>query len=99
MSDLQSRGRDPTNASRVLLHLEGSRLANKLVTAPSLFADLSEFREKLARKGLKPATINRINCALRAALNLTAENDERITRRPWKTALKALGTRKLASAT
>jgi integrase len=32
---------------------------------------------------------DRINRGLKAALNLTAENDERITRRPWKTALKA----------
>jgi integrase len=91
MSDLQTRGRDLRNASRVLFHLEGSRLANKLMTTSSLSDDLSEFRDQLAIKGLKPATINRINCALKAALNLTAENDERITRRPWKTALKAIG--------
>jgi hypothetical protein len=27
----------------------------------------------------------------KAELNLAADNDERITRRPWKTALKAIG--------
>jgi hypothetical protein len=43
MSDLQSRGRDPTNASRVLFHLAGSKLANQFITAPSLAEDLSEF--------------------------------------------------------
>jgi integrase len=90
-SDLQTRGRDPKNAARVLFHLAGTKLANKLITVSSLADDLSEFRDQLARKGLKPATIDRINRAFKAALNLTAETDERVTRRPWKTALKAIG--------
>jgi integrase len=89
-ADLETRGRDPANASRVLFHLAGTKLANKLLTASSLSDDLSEFRDHLAAKGLKPATIDRINRAFKAALNLTADNDERVTRRPWKTALKAL---------
>jgi integrase len=91
MGNLQSRGRDLRNASRVLFHLKGTRLANKLLTASSLADDLSEFRDHLAAKGIRSATIDRINRGLKAALNLTAENDERITRRPWKTALKAIG--------
>jgi integrase len=90
-SDLQNRGRELKNASRVLFHLAGTRLADKLVTASSLADDLGEFRDQLARKGLKPATVDRINRAFKAALNLTAETDERVTRRPWKTALKAIG--------
>jgi len=90
-ADLERRGRDVRNASRVLSHLAGTRLANKLLTASSLSDDLSEFRDRLAAKGLKPATVDRINRVFKAALNLTAENDERITRRPWKTALKAIG--------
>jgi hypothetical protein len=89
--DLMRRSRDTANASRVLFHLEGTKLANKLLTASSLSDDLGEFRDHLAAKGLKPATIDRINRAFKAALNLTANNDERITRRPWKTALKAIG--------
>jgi integrase len=92
MADLVRRGRDTENASRVLFHLTAlPKLANKLLTASSLSDDLSEFRDRLAAKGLKPATIDRINRAFKAALNLTADNDERITRRPWKTALKAIG--------
>jgi hypothetical protein len=91
MADLMRRGRDTRNASRVLFHLAGTKLANKLVTASSLSDDLSEFRDALAAKGLKSTTIDRINRALKAALNLAAEADERITRRPWRTALKAIG--------
>jgi integrase len=92
MADLVRRGRDTENASRVLFHLtELPKLANKLLTASTLSDELSEFRDRLAAKGLKPATIDRINRAFKAALNLTADNDERITRRPWKTALKAIG--------
>jgi integrase len=91
-TDLENRGRDLSNASRVPFHLAGTKLANKLLTASSLSDDLSEFRDHLAAKGLKPATIDRINRAFKAALNLTAENDERITRRPWKAALKNIGS-------
>jgi integrase len=90
-TDLEIRGRDPANAARVLSHLEGTKLADKLMTASSLSDDLSEFRDSLAAKGLKPATIDRTTRALKAALNLAADKDERITRRPWKTALKAVG--------
>jgi integrase len=90
-TDLETRGRNPNNASRVLFHLSGTKLANKLLTASSLSDDLSEFRDHLAAKKLKPSTIDRINRAFKAALNLTANNDERITRRPWKAALKAIG--------
>jgi integrase len=55
-------------------------------------APTAQFRDHLAAKGLKPATIDRINRAFKAALNLAAENDERITRRPWRAALKAIGS-------
>jgi integrase len=91
-SDLETRGQDTSNASRVLFHLAGlPKLGNKLLTASSLSDDLSDFRDHLAAKGLKSATIDRINRAFKAALNLAAETDERITRRPWKNALKAIG--------
>jgi integrase len=91
-TDLQTRGLDTRNASRVLFHLKGTKLGDKLVTASSLADDLSDFRDRLAAKGLTPATIDRTTAVFKAALNLTAEKDERITRRPWKTALKSIGT-------
>jgi integrase len=75
----------------VLFHLAGTKLANRLLTAPSLSDDLREFPSQLAATGLTPATVDRTTAAFRAALNLAADTDERITRRPWKTALKAIG--------
>jgi integrase len=90
-TELETRGQDPANASRVLFHLAGTKLPNKLLTASSLSDDLREFRDHLAAKKLKLATIDRITNAFKAALNLAADSDERITRRPWKTALKAIG--------
>jgi integrase len=95
--DLEARGNDPENARRVLLHLKGSKLANKLLTASSLSDNLSEFRDHLVAQGCKPATIDRTFHAFRAALNLAAENDERITRRPWKAALKDIGSGETAA--
>jgi hypothetical protein len=91
-TDLETRGQDAANATRVLFHLEGTKLANKVVTASSLSEELKEFRDRLVAKKLKSATIDRTTNAFKAALNLAAENDERITRRPWKTALKAIGS-------
>jgi hypothetical protein len=67
-------------------------LADKLLTASSLSDDLSEFRDQLAANRLKSAKIDRINRAFKAALSLTADTDECITRRRWKTALKAISS-------
>jgi hypothetical protein len=73
-SDLEGRGQDPANAMLVLRHLAKlPKLANQLVTASTLSDDLSKFRDHLAAKGLKPATIDRTNCALKATLNLAAD--------------------------
>jgi streptomycin 6-kinase len=94
-ANLVTRGHDPANATRVLFHLaELPKLANKLVIASTLSDDLGEFRDSLAAKGLQPATIDRINRPFKAALNLTAETDERVTRRPWKTALRPSAERR-----
>ena len=87
-ADLENRGRDPKNAARVLSHLSET-LAGRTVTASSLSDDLADFRETLGKK-VKPATVDRITAAFKAALNFAADGDDRITRRPWKTALKAV---------
>jgi hypothetical protein len=89
-TDLVNRGHDPKNASRVLFHLS-AKLANKVVTGSSLSDDLAAFRDEVAKK-VKPATFDRITNAFKAALNGAADREpERITARPWKTALKAIG--------
>jgi len=87
-ADLENRGRDPKNAARVLTHLSDT-LAGRTLTAPSLSDDLVAFREGLGEK-VKPTTVDRITNAFKAALNFAADGDERITKRPWKAALKAI---------
>jgi integrase len=87
-ADLDTRGGDPGNAARVRAHLPET-LAEKsvaLVTA----RELRSWRDGLAKK-MAPATVNRTANGLKAALNLVAENDERIqSRMAWETGLASL---------
>jgi integrase len=87
-ADLQTRGGDTGNAARVRAHLPET-LAERsvaLVTA----RELRSWRDGLAKK-IAPATVNRTANGLKAALNLVAENDERIpSRRAWETGLASL---------
>src|SRR5262249_23275675 len=87
-ADLDTRGGDTGNVSRVRAHLSerfgGRDIA--LLTA----RDLRSWRDGLA-KSLAPATVNRTANGLKAALNLVADNDERITNRAaWETGLASL---------
>jgi hypothetical protein len=54
MADLIRRGRDTRNASRVMSHLAGTKLANKLLTASTVSDDLNEFRDRLPANGSSP---------------------------------------------
>jgi len=87
-ADLDTRGGDTGNVSRVRAHLS-ERFAGRdiaLLTA----RDLRSWRDGLA-KSLAPATVNRTANGLKAALNLVADNDERITNRAaWETGLASL---------
>jgi len=87
-ADLRTRNADAGNVGRVRAHLPAS-LANK--PAPDLTeAELKRWRDGLADK-LAPATVNRTTTALKAALNLAADLDRRITsRRPWEIGLATL---------
>jgi integrase len=88
-ADLKSRGGDPNNVVRVRAHLS-DRLARKKVVA-LVKADLTAWRNDLMAK-LKPASVDRTTTALRAALNLAAEDDDRITNgKAWKDGLRAIG--------
>src|SRR5882672_7411647 len=75
-TDLESRGGDPDNVARVRAHLPDT-LAKKKVGA-LVKADLTAWRHDLMAK-LQPASVDRTMTALRAALNLAAEDDDRIT--------------------
>src|SRR6266516_2349709 len=80
-SDLQTRGGDAHNVRRVRLHLppQLARANVALVTSK----DLRTWRDALAKR-MAPASVNRTTSALKAALNLAADHDERITsRRAW----------------
>jgi integrase len=87
--DLKSRGADIANARRVRRHMT-SALAGKPVGLLTV-NDLRHWRDGLVAKGIEPATINRTRAGLRAALELTAELDDRITNRHiFKSGLKGL---------
>jgi integrase len=87
-ADLEIRGGDLGNVARVRAHLSDS-LARKTVALVTT-RDLRSWRDELADE-LAPASVNRTANALKAALNLAADNDERITsRRAWETGLAAI---------
>ena len=87
-TDLQIRGGDAGNVTRVKAHLPDT-LARKSV-ALATPRELRHWRDGLAKK-LAPATVNRTTNGLKAALNLAADHDERIiTRRAWETGLASI---------
>jgi integrase len=87
--DLDSRGADAQNANRVRRHLTPT-LATKPVALLTM-NDLRHWRDGLVSKGIAPATINRTRAGLRAALELAASLDDRITNRnAFRSGLKGL---------
>jgi integrase len=87
--ELKLRGRDVGNATRVRMYLPEA-LAQKPV-ATLTFPDFAPWRETLIKAGLTPASFNRICSGLRAALNLAAGRDTRITNASvWGKALASL---------
>jgi integrase len=87
-ADLTTRGGDLGNVTRVRVRVT-TALTRKHV--PLLVArDLRGWRDALI-KTLAPATVNRTCTAVKAALNLAADNDERITnRRAWEIGLASI---------
>lgn len=87
-ADLMTRGADIGNVARVRKHLPIG-LRNKAV-ALLASRELRRWRDSLAKQ-LAPATVNRTSTGLKAALNLAAEHDERMTnRRAWETGLATI---------
>jgi integrase len=93
--DLRTRGADPANAQRVRKHLSAA-LAGKPVMLLST-QDLRHWRDGLVSNGVEPATINRTRAGLRAACELAATLDPRVTNREaFRVGLKGLRNTKTA---
>src|SRR5262249_46577196 len=87
--DLVARGGNPYNAEHPRVHLHAVIL-NKPVSLLGA-TELRRWRDSLLDKGLAPGTVNRTKTGLRAALELAAAHDPRITnQRAWKVGLAAL---------
>jgi integrase len=87
-ADLKTRGGDTSNVSRVRGHISQALLDKVVALLAS--RELRRWRDGLA-KTLAPATVNRTSTVLKAALNLAAEHDTRITNgRAWETGLATI---------
>ncbi len=88
-ADLKTRGGDTGNVTRVRAHLAESVAGKRVALLAS--RDLRAWRDALAKKKLAPSTTNRTCAALKAALNLAADHDERIaSRQAWDIGLATL---------
>ena len=79
--DLKARGARRANAKNLRANLPATLGAKpvSLLTAKELRA----WRNGLVKRGLKPASANRITKSLKAALNLAAKDDPRISTKAW----------------
>jgi integrase len=88
-ADLIARSASPTNARRVRTLLPSTMLAKPVALLTP--RELKHLRDGLIGKGAKPASVNRDLKGFKAALNLAAAHDPRITNGAvWRTALAAL---------
>lgn len=86
--DLKTRGRDAENSSRVRAHLAPAWRDRPV--ALLTVAELRRWRDGIAKK-LAPSSVNRTCASLKAALNLAADEDERIaSRRAWEVGLATI---------
>ncbi|UGY21841.1 tyrosine-type recombinase/integrase [Bradyrhizobium septentrionale] len=88
-ADLVVRGAKAGNATHPRHHLTAS-LLSKPVSMLTV-KELRNWRNALLTDGVKASTINRMCKALKAALNLAASHDDRITNaKAWTTGLSAI---------
>ena len=88
-ADLIARSASPANARRVRTLLPSTMLAKPVALLAA--RELKHVRDGLVAKGAKPSSVNRDLKGLKAALNLAAAHDPRITNdAAWRTALAAL---------
>jgi integrase len=86
-ADLKTRRGDVGNVKRARGHLP-VELLDRAVSSLNA-GELKRWRDQLA-EGMAAASANRTATCVKAALNLAADHDERIVRRPWKVALAAI---------
>ena len=87
-ADLKTRGGDIANASRVRGHLTDTLLEKAVALLTP--RELRRWRDGMA-KSLAPSSVNRTATGLKAALNLAADQDERINnRRAWDVGLASI---------
>jgi hypothetical protein len=88
-ADLQSRGADPYNAERVRIHVPAG-LANRSI-AQLTEHELKRWRGQLTEAGMTASAVNRTARAFKAALELAANQDARVTNQnAWKRGLAGL---------
>jgi integrase len=88
-ADLFARHGDVHNVARVRGHLPNS--LNAKTVALLTARELRRFRDSLLAKKLRASSVNRISNALRAALNLAAAQDQRITNQAaWRIGLATI---------
>jgi integrase len=88
-SDLSARGADKRNATMVRFNLPDTLKAKAVALLTE--KELRTWRNGLVKRGLTPATADRVGRSLKAALNLAAADDPRIVNvKAWTNGLKRL---------
>jgi integrase len=88
-ADLVGRAGNSYNAAWPLAHLGGTLLAKPVGLLS--YGELRRWRDSLLAKGLTPSSINRLRNSVRAALELAAKHDRRITNyAAWRDGLQTL---------
>jgi hypothetical protein len=89
-ADLLARGQNPHNASSIRFHLKNTALFTKPVALLEK-SELSDIRNGLVAKGMKPSSADRVGKSFKAAMNLAASHDPRITNsKSWSDGWKLL---------
>jgi len=86
-ADLIARGAGVDNVSRLMFNL-----APAMLKRPVALLEVTELRKwrDAAAKRMTPASVNRLATILKAALNLAAAKNERLSPRAWEIALTAI---------
>ena len=88
-ADLAARGGDKRNATTVRFNLPDTLKAKTVALLTE--KELRSWRNGLVKSGMKPASADRVGRAMKAALNLAARDDARITNaKAWRDGLKRL---------